>query len=95
MRKIENISLVKFDCDFCQDQVGFRPNQIMKTVNKEEVHPFPYTEGWVYVHEFILKLSPIHSINLSRMHFCSESCFRGYIQDQLNKSNTIIKRRKN
>ena len=95
MKKVENISLVQFGCDCCKKQVGFRPNQMMQTENKEKVHPFPYGEGWIYMHEFILKLSPIHSIRLNRLHFCSETCFRDYIQKQLNKSNTLIKRRNN
>jgi hypothetical protein len=96
MRKVENIQLVMFKCDHCETETGFRPNAIgINGATGEPVHPFPYSEGWIYSHELKLKVSPIHSLVLERMHFCSEKCYIRHTEDAIAKLNNLIKRRKN
>lgn len=93
MRKIKNIQLVKFACDKCKRETGFRPHESSED-NISGVHPFPYTEGWIYMHELFIKISPDHRLMLNRVHFCCEDCFRAYVQSELDKLN-LTKRRKN
>jgi len=93
VKKIEIIKLVQFTCEHCKCKSELRFEDV--NLKGEELYPFPYSKGWIYLHEFNLKLSSTHSIRLNRLHFCSETCFCDSMQESIDKSNTLIKRRKN
>lgn len=74
-----------------QEKIYFKcdNNKCKSEIIVEQKVGFPYKEGWLYMHEFSGKFSPLHndsnkSFEERDKHFCSLKCQIAFIEDIFN-----------
>lgn len=72
---------VTFTCDECKTEAKFE-------VLPEQENPFPYGEGWVYMHEFNIKMmNNNEGIEVAKdKHFCCDECLVAWLTKHIKKT---------
>jgi len=70
--------MVKFTCDEC----GKESKEI-----EDGKESYPYSEGWIYLYRFFIKLKKDKIWREEDKHFCSKGCSNKFINKIFKKNN--------